>query len=315
MSRFVPVWSLLAFAACAPDLNVKASRVVQTRVVAVRATPAEARPGENVTWQAIVVSPLPAPPAPQIDWAFCNVPRSPSDPITVSNVCLAPIDPNASTVTQIQGASGYSAQGQIPIDACRTIGPELPPTDMMGNPQRPPDADITGGYQLPVRLVLSDQTGVDISFDRQRVRCNLANAPSSAASEYQMRYVANQNPAITSLAFADAPPAPTDGSARFAAPRGRTYTIRVSWDASSVESYVLFDPATRSIKERSESLEIGWFTNGGSFERDRTTPDDPTSSSNELTIDEDVGAPLTVWIILRDERGGVGFTSLVLEPT
>ncbi|HEY6881339.1 MAG TPA: hypothetical protein VI299_25110 [Polyangiales bacterium] len=314
MKRVVWASGLVTLFACAPDLDVKASRVLQTRVVAVRATPAEARPGTTVTLQAIVVTPLPTPASRQIDWAFCNVPRSPSDSITVNAACLRPLDPSVPALTQIEGATGDVARAQVPIDACRTIGPELPPTDEMGNPQRPPDADITGGYQLPVRLVLSDSTGVDISFDRQRVRCNLGNAPSSAATEYQQRYMDNQNPAFTSIVFAGSP-APADGSARFAVPRGGQYPIRVTWDASAAENYVLFDPTTRSIQDRRERLEIGWFTNGGSFERDRTTPDDESSTSNELSLDSDVTEPVTVWIVLRDERGGVGVTTLVLEPT
>jgi len=302
---------------CAPDLNVKASRVVQTRVVAVRATPAEARPGEAVSWDAVVVSPLPAPPAAAIDWAMCASPRNPSDSITVSMACFAAADATPGTmapVVPITGAQGAHAQANIPADACRKVGPEVPQTSDTGAAQRPPDADITGGYQLPIRLVLTDPTGTDVSFDRQRVRCNLASAPASAAREYEARYQNNQNPTIAALEFGGTIAA-VDGSAHFGVPRGSRVPIRIQWPPASKETYVLFDPTVRDVVERSENLETGWFTNGGEFERDRTTADeDQPVTSNELILDPDVAQPVTVWIVLRDDRGGVGSTRLTIDP-
>ena len=68
----------------------------------------------------------------------------------------------------------------------------------------------------------------------------------------------------------------------------------MQWPLESKETYVLFDPIVRDIVERSENLETGWFTNGGEFERDRTTADgDSTVTSNELIVDPDITAALS----------------------
>ncbi|MDB4976044.1 MAG: hypothetical protein JWN48_4385 [Myxococcaceae bacterium] len=314
-----------AASACVPDLNTKASRVVQTRVVAVRATPAEATPGQQVTWQAIVVTPLVPQAATQIDWAMCLSPRNPADSITVSEACFGVPDvatgtsdagvPSPPVVTSIPGAGGATAQGAIPSDACRKIGPEVSAIGANGAKQRPPDADITGGYQLPLRVVVSDPTlgdpRVDVSFDRQRVRCNLASAPAAAAADYAARYKPNQNPEIQSLELAGSA-GPAD--ARYVVPRGSKLPLRIRWDPAANETYVLFDPIQRAIVERTEALDVSWYTNGGEFEHDRTTRDgDQPSSSNTLQLDGSVTQSVQVWIVLRDERGGVGVATLLLD--
>lgn len=318
MRRLVCALLATSAIACAPDLNIKASRVVGARVIAVRSTPAEVTPGSSVNWDAVVVTPLPTPDDIQIAWVMCEAPRSPSDSITVTSACLAPLDPaqDGGVLTAIPNATGASVQGSVPGDACRTIGPEVPQTDAMGNPQRVPDADITGGYQLPIRLTLTDASNdLDVSFDRQRVRCSLANAPADAAREYAARYVANENPGIGTVVFAGSP-SPADGTVNFGVHRGAKLPIAIQWDASAQESYVAFDPGSRTIVDRVETLEISWYTNGGSFDHDRTTPDTKgaTQSSNTLDLDADIDQPITVWILLRDDRGGVGVATLQLIP-
>jgi hypothetical protein len=305
----------LVCTACVPDLDVKASRVDATRVVAVRATPAEVTPGSSVTWDAVVVTPLPTPSF-QIDWAMCTVPRNPADSITVAGACFAPVDLAAmgALVTTLPGATGARAQGAVPSDACRKIGPEVMMSGDM--PVRPPDADITGGYQLPLRLQLQDANGgTDTSFDRQRVRCNLAAAPITAAREFAMRYANNVNPVIESISVAGTPPSPADGSARFSVASGARLPLTVNWPAAARETYVLFDPVAREVREKPETLEIAWYTNGGEFERDRTTPDeqDASFSSNELILDRGLTGTITVWIVLRDDRGGVGVATLAFD--
>ena len=313
---------------CVPDLNVKASRVDQTRVVAVRATPAEATPGQMVNWQAVVVAPLQHQANTQIQWALCQAPRNPSDSITVTMTCLG--DPDVPgpalgdggvtppTVTSLPGMTGSVAQAVIPSDACRKIGPEVSAMGAGGVKQRPPDADITGGYQLPLRLVAFDASGgdprVDVSFDRQRVHCNLANAPAEAARDYAKRYKANQNPELQAIALAGVVGA-ADGSARYQVPRGTKIPVQLLWPDAARETYVLFDPVQRAVVERTETLDVSWYTNGGEFERDRTTQDgDAPSSSNTLVLDQGAVGPVTLWVVLRDERGGVGAGTLTIDP-
>ena len=69
---------------------------------------------------------------------------------------------------------------------------------------------------------------------------------------------------------------------------------------------------------RRESLRVSWFTTAGSFERDRTgragdegeAGEPPESfTENTWTAPEDARAT-QLWLVLRDARGGVAFTTL-----
>ena len=214
------------------------------------------------------------------------------------------------------GCAGTHAQANIPVDARRKIGPEVPQTSDTGAAQRPPDADITGGGPAPAppRLVLTRPTGTDVSFDRQRVRCNLASAPASAAREYEARYQNNENPTIAALEFGGTIAA-VDGSAHFGVPRGSRVPIRIQWPPAAKETYVLFDRIVRDVVERSENLETGWFTNGGEFERDRTTADgDQPVTSNELILDPDVAAAGHRLDRPARRLRGVGSTRITIDP-
>jgi len=321
MHRALCWFSLPLAVACVPDLDLKASRVSETRVVAVRANPAEVAPGQSVSWQAIVVTPLAVSTQPQIDWAMCTAPRNPSDPITVADACFAvavdadPTMMGAPIVTTVAGAGGAFESALIPMDICRKIGPDVSGTSATGAKQRPPDPDITGGYQVPIRLVTSDATGVDVAFDRQRVHCSLANAPAAVARDFTNRYKNNTNPDVASIALQDQA-VPPDGTGRFQVPRGATLPISIQWDpALAIESYVAYDTDKRELVDRTEQLDVSWYTNGGQFHRDRTLPDPGNASaSNTIELDANVTELVTIWVVLRDERGGVGLGILTLEP-
>ncbi|HEX2691338.1 MAG TPA: hypothetical protein VHN14_32215 [Kofleriaceae bacterium] len=67
------------------------------------------------------------------------------------------------------------------------FGPETPPGNF-----RPRDADATGGYYQPVRVDVDGLLALGLS----RITCKLATAPSAVAHEYDVSYVANQNPTL-----------------------------------------------------------------------------------------------------------------------
>lgn len=304
--------------ACAPDLNVRASRVVTERVVAVRATPAEARPGETVRWQAIVVSPEGVPSTANIDWGICLAPRGPADSITVSGTCLGngPQENAAGEPLFLAlDATSLRVNADIPSDACSKVGPQVPPTSDNGTPQRAPDADLTGGYQLPVRLVLNRDDSQDVSMFRQRIRCNLANAPASVARDYATRYTPNQHPVPDVLQIVDES-VPTNGTGAIDATRGAHIPIAIGWPETARESYVRVSPLTRQVEDVTETLEVTWFTNGGSFAHDRTAPEvDGLQSSNVLELDPAREEPVTVWVLLHDDRGGVTAITFMVYPS
>ena len=80
------------------------------------------------------------------------------------------------------------------------------------------------------------------------------------------------------------------------------------------EDYTLYDPELRELTTRREAISAAWFATTGTFAEARNgrDGDDTTLSvTNTWTAAETTGE---VWlaVVLRDERGGVGWTDVRL---
>lgn len=295
MRRVLLFSSLVGLAACKPDFGDRASLVTETQILAVRAEPAEAKPGEAVTYSALVVSSDGSLQNTPIDWAFCATPKLLTENDIVSAECLR------DGVRAVSGAAP-SVQVQLPADGCALFGPEIPPGDY-----RPRDPDSTGGYFQPMRASL----GGAVAFGMTRISCNLANAPADAALDFKNRYVANKNPKLaTPTATVDGAPAIVDRIAP-----GARVRLHVEWTPTDAESYVAFDPATQSVVTRRESMRVSWFATAGAFDSDRTGR---AESELESFTENGWQAParpgkVHLWLVLRDSRGGVDFAEVKLE--
>ena len=181
------------------------------------------------------------------------------------------------------------------------------------------DPDPSGGFHQPVRLRMSDG-GVLTAIGAARLSCGISGAAPEQSVDFVKRYRHNENPAIAALAIVRsgsspliAPDAPgTDAGATVA--RGETVTLRAAWDAcptapacgdgvcgaeedvtgceadcktpkgcAGSEQYVWFDPEARVVSLRREAINI-W-----------TAPD----AAGEARI----------WLVVRGDRGGVGWQS------
>jgi hypothetical protein len=84
---------------------------------------------------------------------------------------------------------------------------------------------------------------------------------------------------------------------------------------TGAERFAAFDLGSQSIVDQRESMAVAWFATGGSFDDDRTgraSSDDTNSSDNAWTAPGQAG-PVHIWIILRDDRGGVGWADYTIE--
>jgi hypothetical protein len=84
---------------------------------------------------------------------------------------------------------------------------------------------------------------------------------------------------------------------------------------TGAERYVLFDTTTSTLVDQREGMAVAWFATGGSFDVDRTGRDgtDPaTTSDNGWTAPSQPGM-VVMWIVLRDDRGGVGWKQYALD--
>jgi hypothetical protein len=203
----------------------------------------------------------------------------------------------------------------------------LPPQPAEGQPPiRPRDADVTGGYYLPVRVGLLDpeemrRVGMAtddslIGFELQRIYCGVANVPGWVIPEYGANYKLNQNPVIASLTLQEpgsdpvvVPPLAAEG-APFKVAAGQTVTLTASWPAESVENYPAWDVLKRTLVSHNEAMRVSWYATAGFFEHDITgRGESETETFAENTWRPDGPGLVHLWIVLHDSRGGTDFAS------
>lgn len=267
---------VLALAACDEPLDQRLAIVRESRMLAVIAEPAEAKPGSQVMYRAVLAGPDgPLSTVPR--WSYCMAPKPPTEDNAVSNECIGE-DQLLDLGTLLE------VTGTLPSDACTRFGPDTPPGGF-----RPRDADSTGGYYQPVRVDADDV----LAFGLSRITCKLPTAPSEVAREYDLHYVANQNPTLDAIEL-DPVPANTD------------VTLTVSWPAESVETYLHYDPLSQRLVERREAMRLSWFATAGSLAVDASAVgEDETATSVSTTWRTPAAGAASVWFVLRDSRGGI----------
>ncbi len=270
--------------ACTPLEEDQPSRITDTRILAIKATPAEARPGQSVRFTALIADPQgPIDAGQRLNWALCLAPKPPTENNSVVDDCLGD-----EAVTAL--GQGTEIEAVLPAQGCQLFGPLSP-----GPGLRPRDADITGGYYQPMRLSVEDTVG----FGLERLRCDLAQAPLQIAQAFEGTYQDNLNPSIESL---DAPEALS---------ASQTVTLTLTTDAP--EPYVRFDAITRALVEDQEALTVSWFATGGQLQASR-------SSVRDQQVQVQWTAPGQAgehWLfgVLRDSRGGVDFVQHKISVT
>ncbi len=257
---------------CVPALEGDPALVDGPRVVAIRADPAEAAPGESVTLTALVVG---GDGTEALAWALCDRAPEVAGSSPVAPECQRERAPHLTPITTAVGP----VSTVVPADACAVFGPTPAPAGPGEPPRRPVDPDLTGGYHQPVRASL----GGALAFGRIRLRCGLAGVTAETSRAFRDGYAPNAHPEVE----LDLPGA--------AAP-GETVRVRAAWDGAAAEPYLLYDREARALVERTEVLTLAWFVEGGRLEGDRwTLPTAPGAAR--------------VWVVLRDDRGGVGWAS------
>ncbi|MEP7050723.1 MAG: hypothetical protein ABJB12_10235 [Pseudomonadota bacterium] len=216
---------------------------------------------------------------------------------------------------------------------------------------RPTDPDSTGGYYQPVILrVSADQTVVS-AFAETRITCNLAGSTSEQFAAYTLTTRSNENPKLLGVSVPsenDAELTPEAADSPLAVAGTSLVTLRANWPTCPAdpicgdetcspgedimscpadctppvkgcggpESYSYLDPADHVLRNRHESFRVSWFATAGSFASDHTgsTEADFTSTSSDNTwrAPKEAG-PVFMWVVLRDDRGGVDWQSFRLD--
>jgi hypothetical protein len=84
---------------------------------------------------------------------------------------------------------------------------------------------------------------------------------------------------------------------------------------TGAETYVNLDITSYNLVTQREGMDIAWFATGGSFDDDRTgraSSDSANSTPNSWHAPTQPG-PVYMWVVLRDDRGGVGWQEYTLD--
>lgn len=330
----------LALAACNEPVGVELSRVDGPRVLAVASVPAEAAPGASVTMHALWVDGDGERDPAALRWWTCLERRALDEVGPIAQAC---IDAEADARASIGSGDGVVAT--LPADGCRLFGPDPPPAEP-GQPQaRAVDPDRTGGYYQPLLLeVDGTRTGFGVRLD-----CGTAGATPAQAAELRRRHRDNLAPVVDELARlddGDATPLAVDEPLRVSP--GERVELRVRWPACSssprcgdgactldedadacpgdcsegagcggAEWYVRFDPIALAIDERREAISVAWYATDGTLDAARTgrAADDPGRTSSNVWIAPDQPGVAVLWVVLRDDRGGVSWRRQAVEVT
>ena len=336
----------LSLPACQPKFSDRSSEVLGPRVLALRSDPAEALPKAKVDYSLLVVDAAGTVAHPQVTFAYCNQPKPVNEISDVAAACFGDGD------QVVPFGTGTTPTGAIPAQACSQFGPNVPLTKAGQPPGRPTDPDATGGYYQPVILhVGADGTALD-ALGETRINCGIASGTVQQLQQYSLVTKPNQNPALTSVTVPtldDSPLSEDDGvTPPLSIPSGSKQTLRAAWptcpseascgdgicspgedETSCVpdcashpvgcpgpEPYGYFDPGTFTLISRHESMRVSWFATAGTFDSDHTGQSEDnytiTTTDGVWTAPSEPG-PVFIWIVLRDDRGGVDWKSFRVE--
>lgn len=267
---------LLLLCGCSDALDQRLAIVSEPRILAVVATPAEAKPGDAVAYAALVAD-ANGPITDAVSYMNCTSPKPPTEDNSASVACVA--------------GDALVPAGMLPVDACATFGP-----DTVKPGFRPRDPDASGGFYQPVRVTTGDLLAIELS----RVTCDLPNAPGPIAVDYKQHYVANANPVLHPLALP-------------AVHAGDDVTLSPSWDEP--ETFLYFDQLNQVLVARREAMRVSYFATGGSIDVDASAvgEDDPAPSASTVWHAPTVAGHQTIFLVLRDERGGVATQTIPVD--
>ena len=276
--------------ACVPSLGPGDSLITSTRILAVRADPAEATPGSKVTFTALVAGPGGTVTGADIDWNFCSAPKPLTEDNVVSNACL-------DSSSLLAAGMGSSIATTTPTNGCSIFGPDVSSMSL-----RPRDPDSTGGYYQPLR---ADLTDADSAFELVRIHCDLADADATAVGQFAQAYTLNQNPTLDPLTatIGGAP------AALAAIPTGARVILEASWPAASAETFAYYDRVSSMVTTQRESMQVAWYSSGGTLDTESTgrEADDMATATDDGWDAPESAGTVHLWVVVRDSRGGTDF--------
>jgi hypothetical protein len=277
--------------------------------------------------------------APEVDWSYCTQSKPVNELNDVAKDCFG----DGEMVKPI--GSGAEIEAKLPANACRQFGPDIPETKPGEPPARPTDADSSGGYYQPLIIRVNVDDEQIETLGETRINCGLAKSNGAQLEEYALRTKNNENPKLLQVSSPSLEDAVLEdgGQNPLVVSPGAKITLRASWPScpteptcgdgmctsgenvqlcaddctmpvgcTGPEEYAYLDPASATIVERHEAMRVSWFATQGSFRDDHTGQEEAnylrTDSDNEWQAPS-TPQDLSLWVVLRDARGGVDWQS------
>jgi hypothetical protein len=281
---------------CVPTVDDDPSLALDGQILAVQFTPAEAEPEESSAATALVAGGS----SDEVEFDLCLARKALSDLGPVSPQCF---DPESDENSVVHLGNGEAVPFDVPEDACRLFGPQRPTAEPGQPPGRAVDPDATGGYYQPVVARLDDTV-----LGALRLDCGLPGASQAQVAEYNKTHAPNQNPAVESVEVrindGKWRPLPAAEESTLQIPRNASVTFRSKWSAP--ERYLLLSPE-RELTKPTEQYLATFYSSVGRFTEHR-------SLFAKRSVDAAWQAPenpdqVTFWIVVRDGRGGTGWTT------
>jgi hypothetical protein len=287
--------ALPLLAACSEEEEpfAPASYIDKLRILAIKATPPDAIPGEQVRLESLVVDPLSGARPLSFVWLICD-----PDPTGLgSNLCAA--QDTSRGLDGIVGEDGSLPDGvtlrpfgdaawyQTPRNVFDDVPPESP---LRQYGTQATVLFVAYNGRFPQELQSAD-TNKELALKRLRVVAKGAKR--------------NRNPVIVSATVNGE--AVTENDAPVLEP-GSVVKLAAKAKDGSAEDYErpLPDGTTLTVTEK---LVFSWFTNAGSLDgltrQAARTPDGGEIDFTVPTYDQSVGGYADLYVVLRDPRGGI----------
>ncbi len=293
MSRLIAMGVLAAATlatACASDFD-PASRVQGLRILATRVDKPYAAPGETVTFETLAVDPEGRPVS--VSWAACARPSSPS-----ALGCVRALPKGA------------------PLTEGSSFTLTIPPTALDGVPAIARKSVFFGAVQVACQGPVTTTGGPE----GLPVRCGDVSGEALPLGEYELAvkrvYVRatdkNQNPTIARVTWDGAEWPESEVKVMSACDSATTNRF----DECNGESHALAIVPTESSSERGvdelgdafeEKLLAQYYSTEGIFEYQ--AKDGIRSQTSFKARKGAIGKTITLWFVVRDDRGGVDWTA------
>jgi len=332
--------TIVGLSGCVPDFDEDLSILAEPRLLALRTTPAEGKVSTETEIEALVAVPD-GQAVPAVDFGLCLARKPLTQLGPVNQQCLAERAPQ-SVLAPL--GSGARTKLTLPEDACRLFGPLQPPPEAGKPGGRPVDPDITGGFYQPFVARLGDE----VSVGAVRLDCDLSGVDRDQAVKYRQRYRVNENPSFSRVSRDTGEALDEATTARV--PAGTAVTLEAEWEAcptssscgdglctesedtsscaedcttprgcTGAEAYVWYDAQKRVVADRWEGIKVAWYTSRGHFVEEQTGLSEEEAGSATKTRNvwsvADQPGPATIWLVIRDTRGGQSWKTFHFEVT